>query len=302
MNILEKFKANGKFSSMDFFNELSKASWPQWDLCDACVYAAENNHPDLFNWAYNQINETTRLQTDKKCLKMASHRGHDFVFNRVSPTAYSTVLKKLFSNAASKGHDNFISGLIKQCGLSSENRITVLIFAARNGHLDVVKKYVPTTPNRAVIKETLLVAIQKGHQHVLEWLECSPHTASLMADENCFLKMIHEAIANTHANVVQHLLTSEKWEPARKIQSLSFEAQMVSDLNMLLRVSRDPKKKQEVLQMLLPYVSFERWQKSQRYLDPFKNEYVFSIYTAHQKKILEDAVASHAESSVRRKM
>jgi len=307
MNIVERFKASGKSQSLDFLNELSKTSWPQHALCDACVYAAQNNHSDLFNWAHRRVEEPLRLQIDRKCLEMASHRGHDFVFNVVSPKAFAVGLKKLFSNAASKGHENFISGLIAQCGLSPEHRIAVLISATRNGHLQMVKKYVPATPNPLVFEEMFLAAAQKGQQDVLEWLENIPNTESLMKDEKYFLKWLREAVANAHPNVVQHLLTSEKWEAARQPQSLSFEAQMVANLNMLLRVSQDSDKKHAVLQMLLPYVSFEKWQKSHRYLDPFKNEYMFSIFAAHQKKVLQEAVLqeavqTHASSSSRRKM
>lgn len=302
MNIVEKFKANGKVPSPDFLNELSTTSWPQWALCDACVYAAQNNHPDLFYWAHGQVEEALQLSTDRTCLEMASHRGHDFVFNAVHPQAYEVGLKKLFSSAASKGHENFLSGLIKQCGLSPENKIGVLIFAARNGHLHIVKKYAPTTPNPAVFKEMFCAAVQKGQQSVLEWLENSPHTQSLREDENCFLKWMHEAVANARINVVEHFLTSETWAVARKTQSSNFEAQMVSNLNMLLRVSQDSEKKHRVLQLLLPYVSFEKWQKSQRYIDPFKNEYMFSIYAAHQKKLLEEAVETPVASSSRRKI
>lgn len=302
MNIIEKFKANGKTQSLDFLNELSKTSWPQHALCDACVYAAQNNYPDLFNWAHSRVEESLQLQTDRKCLEMASHRGHDFVFNVVSPKAFAVGLKKLFSRAASKGHENFIAGLIAKSGLSPEHQIAVLISATRNGHLQILKKYAPTTPNHLVFEEMFLAASQKGQQDVLEWLENTPHTESLMKDERYFLKWLREAVANAHPNVVQHLLTSEKWGAARQPQSLNFEAHMVANLNMLLRVSQDSDKKHEVLQMLLPYVSFEKWQKSQRYLDPFKNEYMFSIFAAHQKKVLQEAVQTPASSSSRRKM
>lgn len=305
MSIIEDFKRAGKPNDRDFFQSFSLNNENERDICDACEYAARHNHIPLFEWAYSRVADSHSLLVNRKSLNAASLSGNAFVLEYIlkSSRPNPTDIKKLYHNAAEKGHDVFIDSLIQKVGLSPENRIAVLISASRRGQCKILNKYAPITPNPDVFGLLFYAAVQNGHLDVLRWLENNPNSSMLVNDESRFYTLAHEAVANTHAHVLSHLLNSRIWPAAQDTNGLRFEAQMVKNLNTLLRVSQNAEKKHETLRLLLPHVSFEKWQKSQRYIDPFKNEYMLAVYAAHQKEMLQQAVKEVSPSvSSRRKM
>lgn len=305
MSIIEEFKRAGKPTNLDFFQSFSFDAENNHDISAACVYAARYNHIQLFDWAYDHVAPTNMVSVNKKSLIAASLSGHAFVLERTFKSNGITPsdIKKLYNNAAEKGHDGFIDSLIQKVGLSPENRIGVLISAARRGQCKILNKYAPLTPNNHVFSQLFYAAAQNGHLHVIQWLEANTHANALLSDENLFYKITHEAVANTHSTVLSYLLESEKWALARNAHGIRFQSQMVQELNTLLRVSQNPEKKHETIWVLVPYVPFEKWQKSQRYINPFINEYMSTIYIAHQKHVLQEAVREISISGPsRRKM
>lgn len=304
MSIIEDFKRASKPNDRGFFQNCSLNPESDRDVSDACEYAARYNHIHLFEWAYSRATAQYISVVNKKSLLAASVSGNTFVLEYVFKSNSELPppdIKKLFNNAAEKGHDVFIDSLIKKVGLSAQNKIAVLISASRRGQCKILNKYAPTTPNNHVFASLFRAAVQNGHLDVVQWLENNPNSNVLLKDASRFYELVHEAVANTHPHVLSHLLEKQVWPEARNTSCFIFEAQMVKNLNTVLRVSQNPQKKHETLHLLVSYVSFEKWQQSQRYIDPLKNEYMLAIYAAHQKKVLQQALGEVSYSAPTRR-
>lgn len=303
MSIIQAIKTAETPKTANFVKWVAHQQWSPDDISAACVYAAANNYPHVFSWAYAQLPITSHL--DKEVLIAASHKGHSFVLDQVCTTPILCIDPKiLFINAADKGHLDFIRTLHSKVKLSDDDRERMLIQAARKGHCVILNEYATTPVNKEVVHLLFRSAAQNGHINVLKWLEGHSQFGLYQQTERCFQNVSHEAVANAHPELLEYVLEDPAWSTARaQMHARSFDQHLISNLNVLLRISQKSEKKHATAFVLARHLPLQKWEESQRFINPWHKEYLETVYSAHQKMLLEKAVgASLPSEKTRRKM
>lgn len=305
MNIIQTFKAAGQPKTADFVARIAQQQWPREHIYDACLYAAENNCPHLFEWSYTSLMPASKHHLDPKVLTAASHHGHSFVVDRVCTTPLTNVdPKHLFTNAAEKGHLEFIRALQHNVGLSEDNRARILIQAARKGHCVMLQEYAPARLVTDVVHMLFKSASQNGQLDVVKWLEQHPSCHFYTDTGRCFERVAHEAVANAHPQLLKYFLEDNAWKKARtELGKKQFDQHMISNLKVLLNTSQNSEKNHATALVLARHISLQKWEKAQRTVNPWHKQYLEAVYAESQKMILENAISAVRPSEkTRRKM